>query len=69
MQVDLVHKYKSTHNSAIFWATDSRFSMEVHMDCLTKWQSTKVQKCKKYKTTKLQKYKTEKYRNTKTQKM
>ena len=53
--------HKNTHNSAIFLATDSRFCMEVHMDCLTKWQSTKVQK--------VQKYKTEKYKNTKMQKM
>ena len=60
MEVDLdcpkpfpnkVQKYKSTHNSAIFYATDFRFHMEVQIDCLTKWQSTKVQnrkvqKCK-----------------------
>ena len=39
-----VHKYKSTHNSVIFWATDSRFCIEVHMHCPTKWESTKVQK-------------------------
>ena len=50
-------KYKSTHNSAIFWATDFRFCMEVHMDCLTKWQSTKVQK--------VQNRKVQKYKNTK----
>ena len=60
-----IQKYKSTHNSAIFWATDSRFCMEVHMDCLNKWQSTKVQKVQKYKTRKVQKYKTAKYKNAK----
>ena len=32
-----VKKYISTHNSAIFWATDSRFCMEVHFP-----QSTKI---------------------------
>ena len=31
-----VHKYKSTHNSVIFRATDSRFCIEVHMHCPTK---------------------------------
>ena len=40
-------KYKSTPNLAIFWATDSRFCMNVRMDCPTKWQSTKS--TKKYK--------------------
>ena len=30
-QITKVIKYISTHNSAIFWATDSRFCMEVHM--------------------------------------
>ena len=39
-----VHKYKSTHNSVIFWATDSRFCVEVHMHCPIKWESKKVQK-------------------------
>ena len=39
-----VHKYKSTHNSVIFWATDSKFCMEVHIDCPTKWEGTKLQK-------------------------
>ena len=57
-----VQKYISTHNSAIFWATDSRFCMKVHMVCPTKLQSTKVPK-------KVKKYKTEKYKNTKTHKM
>ena len=33
-------------NYAIFWATDSKFCKEVHMDCLTKWESTEVQKYK-----------------------
>ena len=48
-----VHKYKSTHNSVIFRATDSRFCMEVHMD-----SQNKVQKYKKYKSTKkVQQYK------------
>ena len=47
-----VHKYKSTHNSVIFRATDSRFCMEVHMHRPTKWESTKVQKVQKYKSTK-----------------
>ena len=51
-----VHKYKSTHNSVIFRATDSRFCMEVHMHRPTKWESTKVQKVQKYKSTKVQKY-------------
>ena len=46
-----VHKYKSTHNSVIFRATDSRFCIEVHMHRPTKWESTKVQK---YKNTKVQ---------------
>merc|ERR1712237_200892 len=32
-KVQKVHKYKSTHNSVIFRATDSRFCMEVRMDC------------------------------------
>ena len=39
-QITKVKKYKkyiSTHNSAIFWATDSRFCMEVHFP-----QSTKI---------------------------
>ena len=52
---------KSTHNSVIFRATDSRFCIEVHMHCPTKWESTKVQKVQKYKNIKVQKYK-----NTKT---
>ena len=42
-----VHKYKSTHNSVIFWATDSRFCMEVRMDSpnkLQKYKSTKSTK-------------------------
>ena len=43
-----VQKYKNTHISAIFSATEIRFCMEVHMDCPTKWQSIKVQK--KYKS-------------------
>ena len=63
-----VHKYKSTHNSVIFRATDSRFCMEVHMHRPTKWESTKVQK---YKSTKVQKYKStkvQKYKSTKVQK-
>ena len=60
-----VHKYKSTHNSVIFRATDSRFCIEVHMHCPTKWESTKVQKVQKYKNIKVQKYK-QKYKNTKT---
>ena len=54
-----IQKYKSTHNLDIFWATDS---MEIHMDCPTKWQSTKVQKStkndknpKNVKSTKVQK--------------
>ena len=59
-----VHKYKSTHNSVIFWATDSRFCIEVRMHCPTKWESKKVQK---YKITKIQKYKIKKYKNTKVQ--
>ena len=46
-----VHKYKSTHNSVIFRATDSRFCMEVHMDS-PKYKSTKS--AKKY--VKVQKY-------------
>ena len=33
-----VHKYKSTHNSVIFRATDSRFCMEIHMDSPNKFQ-------------------------------
>jgi len=52
-----VYKYKSTHNSAIFWAIDSKFCMEVHMDCLTKWQSRK--------STKVQNRKVKKYKNAK----
>ena len=52
-----VHKYKSTHNSVIFRATDSRFCTEVHMYRPTKGESTKVQK---YKSTKVQKYKSTK---------
>ena len=56
-----IQKYKSTHNSAIFWATDSRFFMEIHINCPTKWQSTKVQKYKK-----VQKFK--KRKNDKNQK-
>ena len=66
-----VHKYKSTHNSVIFRATDSRFCMEVHMHRPTKWESTKVQKVQKYKSTKVQKYKStkvQKYKSTKVQK-
>ena len=50
-----VKKYISTHNLAIFWATDSRFCMAVNMVCPTKLQSTKVQKVKKYKNTKTHK--------------
>ena len=56
-----VYKYKSTHNSVIFWATDSRFCIEVHMHCPTKWENSKVQKVQKYKNKKVQKY-----NNTKT---
>ena len=69
-----VHKYKSTHNSVIFRATDSRFCMEVHMHRPTKWESTKVQKVQKvqkYKSTKVQKYKStkvQKFKSTKVQK-
>ena len=63
-----VQKYKSTHNSDIFGATDSRFCMEVHMDCPSKWQSTKVQKIQKYKNTKVQKYKTAEVQKYKTHK-
>ena len=49
-------KYKSTHiNSAIFWATDSRFCMEIHMDWPTKWQSTRNTKIQKYKKLKKRK--------------
>ena len=54
-----VHKYKSTHNSVIFRATDSRFCIEVHMHCPDKWESTKVQKVQKYK----------KYKSTKSTKI
>ena len=64
-KVQKVHKYKSTHNLAIFWATDSRFCMEVHMDCRIKWQNTKVQKVQNYKSTKLQKIKLKKYKYAK----
>ena len=32
------------NNSAIVGATDSKFCMEIHMDCTTKWQSTKSTK-------------------------
>ena len=60
-----VHKYKSTHNSVIFRATDSRFCMEVHMHRPTKWESTKVQKAQKYKNIKVQQYKIQKYKSTK----
>ena len=37
-----VNKYKSTHNSAIFWATDSRLCMEIRID-----SPNKIQKYKK----------------------
>ena len=50
-----VHKYKSTHNSVIFKATDSRSKFI----CTIK-PNEKVQK---YKSTKIQKYKIEKYKN------
>ena len=53
-------KYISTKVLIIFRATDSRFCMEVHMHCPTKWESTKVQQ---YKNTKIQKYKKYKNRN------
>ena len=65
-------KYKSTQNSVIFRATDSRFCMEVHMHRPTIWESTKVQKVqkvqkyKKYKSTKSTKV--QKYKSTKIQK-
>ena len=61
-------KYKSTHNSAIFWATDSRFCMEIYMDCRTKWQSTKVQKVQKLKNTKLQNRKVQKLKTSRSKK-
>jgi len=40
-------KVLSTHDLVIFCGTDFRFCMEVHMDCLTKLQSTKVQEVQK----------------------
>ena len=43
-----VCKYKSTHNSVTFSATDSRFCMEVRMDSPKNYKSTK-----KYKSTKV----------------
>ena len=45
-------KYISTKVLIIFRATDSRFCMEVHMHCPTKWESTKSTKVQKYQSTK-----------------
>ena len=70
-----VHKYKSTHNSVIFWATDSKFCMEVHMDCPNKWESTlksikvKVQKYKKAKICKKWKFAKKSVKSTKSTKV
>ena len=35
-------KNKIVAKSLISWATDSRFCIEVHTHCPTKWESTKV---------------------------
>ena len=56
-------KYKSSDNSTIFWATDSRFCMEVHMDCwtllnqMTKYKSARTTKSTKVQNRKVQKCK------------
>ena len=47
-------KYISTKVLIIFGATDSRFCMEVHLHCPTKWESTKSTKIQKYQSTKVQ---------------
>ena len=46
-------KYKSTHNSAIFWATNSRFYMEIYMDCQPNDKVLFVQKHKSTKNEKM----------------
>merc|ERR1712173_524203 len=57
-----VHKYKSTHNSVIFRATDSRFYMKF---MCTVQPTEKVQKYKKYKSTKYRNRKIHKYKKAK----